>query len=63
VARAAVRDLDAGRVVEGGSTITQQYVKNAYASNERNLRRQLREASLALGVERRNAKEDILAAY
>jgi membrane peptidoglycan carboxypeptidase len=63
VARAAGRDLDAGRVVEGGSTITQRYVKNACASNERSLRRQLREAGLALGVERRNAKEDILAAY
>jgi membrane peptidoglycan carboxypeptidase len=49
VARAAVRDLDAGRVVEGGSTITQQYVKNAYASNKRSLRRKLREAGLALG--------------
>ena len=63
VARAAVRDLDAGRVVEGGSTITQQYVKNAYASNERSLRRKLREAGLAMGVERRNAKDEILAAY
>jgi penicillin-binding protein 1A len=63
VARAAVRDLDAGRVVEGGSTITQQYIKNAYASNERSLRRKLREAGLAMGVERRNAKDEILAAY
>jgi penicillin-binding protein 1A len=63
LARATLRDLHAGRVVEGGSTITQQYVKNAYASNERSLRRKLREAGLALGVERRNAKDEILAAY
>ena len=63
VARAALRDLRAGRVVEGGSTITQQYVKNAYGSGERSLRRKLREAGLALGVEQRNAKDEILAAY
>jgi penicillin-binding protein 1A len=63
VARAALRDLHAGRVVEGGSTITQQYVKNAYGLDERSLRRKLREAGLALGVERRNAKDEILAAY
>jgi penicillin-binding protein 1A len=63
VARAAARDLHAGRVVEGGSTITQQYVKNAYASGERSLHRKLREAGLALGIERRNAKDEILAAY
>jgi penicillin-binding protein 1A len=63
VARAALRDLRAGHVVEGGSTITQQYVKNAYGSGERSLRRKLREAGLALGVEQRNAKDEILAAY
>jgi hypothetical protein len=63
VARAALRDLRAGHVVEGGSTITQQYVKNAYGSGERSLRRKLRETGLALGVEQRNAKDEILAAY
>ena len=52
VARAAARDLERRRVVEGGSTITQQYVKNSYVSGERTLRRKLAEAGHAWGLER-----------
>jgi membrane peptidoglycan carboxypeptidase len=63
VARAAARDLERRRVVEGGSTITQQYVKNTYVSGERTLRRKLAEAAHAWGLERRNAKQAILEAY
>ena len=63
VARAAARDLERRRVVEGGSTITQQYVKNTYVSGERTLRRKLAEAAHAWGLERRNAKPAILEAY
>jgi membrane peptidoglycan carboxypeptidase len=63
VARAAARDLERRRVVEGGSTITQQYVKNTYVSGERTLRRKLAEAGHAWGLERRNAKQAILEAY
>jgi penicillin-binding protein 1A len=63
VARAAARDLQHGRVVEGGSTITQQYVKNTYVSGERTLRRKLAEAGHAWGIERGNAKRAILEAY
>jgi membrane peptidoglycan carboxypeptidase len=63
VARAAVRDLERGRVVEGGSTITQQYVKNTYVSDARTLRRKLAEAAHAWGLERRNDKAAILEAY
>jgi penicillin-binding protein 1A len=63
VARAAARDLERRRVVEGGSTITQQYVKNTYVSGERTLRRKLAEAVHAWGLERRNAKREILEAY
>jgi membrane peptidoglycan carboxypeptidase len=63
VARAAARDLEHGRVVEGGSTITQQYVKNTYVTGERTLRRKLAEAGHAWGLERRNGKETILEAY
>src|SRR5918993_3227133 len=63
VARAAARDLDRRRVVEGGSTITQQYVKNTYVTGERTLRRKLAEAVHAWGLERRNAKQAILEAY
>jgi membrane peptidoglycan carboxypeptidase len=63
VARAAARDLERRRVVEGGSTITQQYVKNTYVSGERTLRRKLEEAGHAWGLERRNPKPAILEAY
>jgi membrane carboxypeptidase/penicillin-binding protein PbpC len=54
VAKAAARDLERARVVEGGSTITQQHVKNTYVSGERTLRRKLAEAAHAWGLERRN---------
>jgi membrane peptidoglycan carboxypeptidase len=63
VARAAARDLERGEVVEGGSTITQQYVKNTYVSGEQTLRRKLAEAGHAWGLERGNAKAAILEAY
>ena len=63
VARAALRDLERRRVVEGGSTITQQYVKNSYVSGERTLRRKLAEAGHAWGLEERNGKRAILEAY
>src|SRR5918995_4012830 len=63
VAPAAARDLERRRVVEGGSTITQQYVKNTYVSGERTLRRKLAEAGHAWGIEERNGKRAILEAY
>jgi membrane peptidoglycan carboxypeptidase len=63
VARAAARDLERRRVVEGGSTITQQYVKNTYVSGDRTLRRKLAEAGHAWGLEQRNGKLAILEAY
>ena len=63
VARAAARDLERRRVVEGGSTITQQYVKNNYVSGDRTLRRKLAEAGHAWGLEQRNDKRAILEAY
>jgi penicillin-binding protein 1B len=48
---------------QGGSTITQQLVKNTYLTPERTLRRKFREAALASVIERRMSKEDILALY
>src|SRR5918994_1744236 len=63
VARAAARDLERRRVVEGGSAITQQYVKNSYVSGERTLRRKLAGGGHAWGLERRNGKQAILEAY
>jgi penicillin-binding protein 1A len=63
VLRASVRDLVAGRIVEGGSTITQQLAKLLFLDSERTLRRKLKEALLALQIERRYRKEEILTLY
>jgi penicillin-binding protein 1A len=63
VLRAAYEDTSSGKVVQGGSTITQQYVKNALVGNERNLHRKVREASLAFQVERAYPKTRILEGY
>ena len=61
--RAVQADLDAGEVVEGGSTITQQYIKNALLTPEVSLDRKMREVSLALGVEQTLSKEEIFERY
>ena len=63
IARAAVADLKAGAVVQGGSTITAQYVKNAYVGGEQSMTRKLREAVLAYQLENRWDKDHILTAY
>jgi len=63
VLRAAWTDYTEGETVQGGSTITQQYVKNAYLTGDRTLSRKLREAILATQLERRMSKEDILFNY
>jgi len=60
---AAVANLRVGRVVQGGSTLTQQLAKNLYLSPRRTLDRKLREAALALALEARHSKEEILEAY
>jgi penicillin-binding protein 1A len=63
IVRAQIRNLQAGRVVEGGSTITAQYIKNAYVGDERTYTRKLREAVLAWQLEKRWTKDQILGAY
>jgi penicillin-binding protein 1A len=63
IARAAVTDLKAGRVVEGGSTITQQLVRNLYISRERTVQRKLKEACLATKLDGAWSKERILTTY
>jgi penicillin-binding protein 1B len=60
---ALVVNLKAMRIVQGGSTLTQQLVKNVFLSDERTIGRKLREAWLALRVERAQSKEEILEAY
>lgn len=61
--RALEANLEAGEVVEGGSTITQQYIKNVLLSPEVTLERKLAEAVLALRVEETLTKEQILERY
>jgi penicillin-binding protein 1B len=63
IARALASNLDHERVGQGGSTITQQLVKNTYLSPERTLKRKYAEAMLALALERRLSKQDIFALY
>jgi penicillin-binding protein 1B len=63
VLRALGQNLSEGKVTQGGSTITQQLVKNYFLSNERSLWRKTREAVMALTLEWRYQKEEILEAY
>lgn len=63
ITRAMIRNLRAGRVVEGGSTITQQVAKNIFLTPERSLKRKLQEVLLAFWLESRFNKKEILAIY
>lgn len=63
VARALLRNAGDESIGQGGSTITQQLVKNTYLTPERTLRRKYAEAILAVILERRLSKEDIFALY
>jgi penicillin-binding protein 1A len=64
IMRALWVDIRAGETVEGASTITQQYVKNAYLTHDQTWRRKIKEAFIALEIERTyDAKDEILADY
>lgn len=63
ILRAAVVNITAGSVSEGGSTITQQLAKNAYLSQERTLKRKIQEVFLALQIESQYTKDEILEMY
>ena len=63
VGRAAVSNIAAGGVTEGGSTITQQLAKTRFLSPERTMRRKFLEAGLAPMIELRLSKDEILEAY
>ncbi len=63
VLRAAYVDATSGRIVEGGSTITQQYVKNTMVGTEQTLSRKIKEAYLAWQLEHTLSKNQILTKY
>src|SRR6266540_1205846 len=63
VARAVWADIRNESVVQGGSTITQQFIKNAYVKSAPSLTRKLKEAALAWQLEQRWSKDRILTAY
>ena len=63
ILRAAWANLRNREIVQGGSTITQQYIKNAYITDEQTLDRKLREAALAYQLEKQWSKEKILNEY
>jgi penicillin-binding protein 1B len=63
IARAFLRNAGEEQVGQGGSTITQQLVKNTYLTPERTYRRKYAEAMLAFALERRLSKHDIFALY
>lgn len=63
IARALVKDVVKRRMAEGGSTITQQLIKNRYLSGEKTLDRKVREARMAIDFERIYSKKQILEMY
>lgn len=63
LARAVITNLASGRTVQGGSTLTQQLAKNLFLSPERTLERKVQEVLLALWLEHRYTKDQILAMY
>ena len=61
--RALKADIQGGGIAQGGSTITQQYVKNTYVGKERTITRKIREAIVASQLDRQVDKDDILFKY
>ncbi|MFC3075732.1 transglycosylase domain-containing protein [Shinella pollutisoli] len=63
LARAMLTNVTSGRMVQGGSTLTQQLAKNLFLSPERTLERKVQEVLLALWLEQKYSKDQILAMY
>ena len=63
IAGAAWRNVRGGRILEGGSTITQQLARNAQLTRSRTFERKIREAAIASRLEQRYSKREILEAY
>ena len=63
IGRAIVTNITSGGIAQGGSTITQQLAKNAFLSQEQTLKRKIQEAMMALEIERKYSKKEILEMY
>lgn len=63
ILRAVLADIKDKKILEGGSSITQQLIKNAYLSPERTLSRKIKELILAIALERKYSKDEILNFY
>ena len=63
IGSAILKDIKAGKAVEGASTITQQLVKNTHLSQDRTLKRKLKEIALAINLENEYSKDEILSMY
>jgi penicillin-binding protein 1A len=63
MSRAFFKNIEAGRIVQGGSTITQQVAKTLYLSSERSYMRKIKEALLAYKIDKYLTKEEILGLY
>lgn len=63
ITRALVKDVVTGRMAEGGSTITQQLIKNKYLSGKKTIQRKFNEGLMALEYERKYTKKQILEMY
>lgn len=63
IARALVKDVVKGRMAEGGSTITQQLIKNKYLSGVKTIERKFEEARMAMDFEEKYSKKQILEMY
>ncbi|MDI6864500.1 MAG: penicillin-binding protein 1A [Thermodesulfovibrio yellowstonii] len=63
ILRALYRDIKAGGIVEGGSTITQQLAKMLFLKPEKSITRKIKEAILSIQIERKYTKDEILGLY
>jgi len=63
ITRATLANLKAGKIVQGGSTITQQLARNQIRDNRKNIIRKIRETALAFNIERHNNKDEIIDLY
>ena len=63
ILRALTHNIEKGRLAEGGSTITQQYVRSVMLGNQKSFKRKLREAVMAMQLEERYSKKTILERY